>query len=46
MGERSVTYRFWVRKSEGKNHLENPDNDGRVILTWIFRKWGGGHTLD
>ena len=33
-------------KPEGKNHLENPDVDGRIILRWIFRKWDGGHGLD
>jgi len=26
-------------KHEGKNHLEDPGVDGRIILTWIFRKW-------
>jgi hypothetical protein len=31
-----------VGKLEEKNHLEDPDVDGRIILTWIFRKWGVG----
>jgi len=26
-------------KPEGKNHLEDPGVDGRIILRWIFRKW-------
>jgi hypothetical protein len=26
-------------KPEGKNHLEDPGLDGRIILRWIFRKW-------
>jgi hypothetical protein len=26
-------------KHEGKNHLENPGVDGRIILRWILRKW-------
>ena len=26
-------------KSEGKNHSEDPDVDGKIILIWIFRKW-------
>ena len=26
-------------KPEGKNHLGDPDIDGRIILSWIFRKW-------
>jgi len=31
-----------VGKPEGKNHLENPGVDGRIILRWIFRKWDVG----
>jgi hypothetical protein len=31
-----------VGKPEGKNHLEDPDVDGRIILRCIFRKWGVG----
>jgi len=38
-----------VRKLEGKNHLEVPDVDGRIILKWIFRKldeaWTGLNCL-
>jgi len=26
-------------KPEGKSHSEDPDVDGRIILSWIFRKW-------
>jgi len=22
-----------------RNHLEDPDVDGKIILRWIFRKW-------
>jgi hypothetical protein len=25
---------------------DNPDIDGRIILSWIFRTWSGGHGLD
>jgi len=47
IGKGRVVYRVLVGKSEGKNHLENPHVDRRIILTWIFRKWdGGGHRLD
>ena len=28
-----------VGKPEGKKHLEDPGVDGRIILSWIFRKW-------
>jgi hypothetical protein len=31
-----------VRNPEGKNHLEDPDVDGKIILRWIFRKWDVG----
>ena len=26
-------------KPEGKDHLEEPSIDGKIILRWIFRKW-------
>jgi hypothetical protein len=29
-------------KPEEKNHLENPDVDGSIILGCIFRKWDLG----
>jgi hypothetical protein len=32
MGERRGIYRFFVGKPEGKNHLEEPGIDGRIIL--------------
>ena len=25
-----------------RDHLEERGVDGRIILRWIFRKWGGG----
>jgi hypothetical protein len=31
-----------VGKSEGRNHLEDPDKDGRIILKCIFEKYDGG----
>jgi hypothetical protein len=42
MGERRGVYRFLVGKSEGKSNLVDPDINGRIILGWIFRKWGVG----
>ena len=42
MGERRGLCRVLVRKPDGKNHLGDPGVDGRIILRWIFRKWGVG----
>jgi len=39
MGERRAVYRDLVGKPEGKNHLEDPGIDGRIIFRCIFRKW-------
>jgi len=41
-GVRRGAYRVLVMKPEGKNHLEDPGGDGRIILRWIFRKWDVG----
>jgi len=46
MRERTGVYRLLEERPEGKNHLEDPGVDGRIILRWIFRKWNGGHGLD
>jgi hypothetical protein len=31
-------------KSEGRNHLENPGVDGKIILKWIFERLDGRQT--
>ena len=31
--------KFWCKKLKERDHLEDPDVDGRIILRWIFRKW-------
>jgi len=46
MGEREVYTEFWWGNLRGRDHLEDPGIDGRVILRWIFRKWDGGNGLD
>ena len=38
--ERCIQGLVW--KLEGRDHLEDPDVDGRIILRWTFRKWDGG----
>ena len=42
MGERRGVYRVLVGKPGEKNHLEDLDVDGTIILRWIFRKWDVG----
>ena len=37
-GESKGVYRVLVGKSEGRDHLEDPGINGRIILRWIFRK--------
>jgi len=46
MGKKRSVCRVLVGKPEGKNHLEDPGVDGRIILRWIFRKWDVGYGLD
>jgi hypothetical protein len=41
-GKRRGVYKVLVGKTDGKNHLEDPGIDGRIILKWIFRKWDVG----
>jgi hypothetical protein len=34
--------RILVGNLWGRDHLEQPDVEGRILLRWIFREWGGG----
>jgi len=33
---------FWWGNLRERDHLEDPDIDGKIILRWIFRKLNGG----
>ena len=33
---------FWWGNLRVRDHLGDPVVDGRIILRWIFRKWGVG----
>jgi hypothetical protein len=47
MGDRTGLYKVWWRNLREKDHLEDQNVDGRIILRWIFRKWdveGGART--
>jgi hypothetical protein len=40
MGDGRGVYRILVGKPGGKRHFGETGVDGRIILRWIFRKWG------
>jgi hypothetical protein len=41
--EREEVYTgFWWGNLRGRDYLEDPAVDGRIILKWIFRKWDVG----
>jgi len=31
---------FWWGNMRERDHLEDPGVDGRIILRWVFQKWG------
>ena len=37
---------FWCGNLGERDHWKDPDVDGKIILGWIFRKWGMGYGLD
>jgi len=39
MGRGETYTGFWWGNLRKREHLEDPDIDGRIILRWIFRKW-------
>jgi hypothetical protein len=41
MGAEAYT-RFWLGNLRDRDHLEDPGDDGRITLRWIFRTWAVG----
>jgi hypothetical protein len=41
VGRGEVCTGFWWGSLRERDHLGDPDVDGRLILRWIFRKWEG-----
>jgi hypothetical protein len=39
MGEGTGVYEVLWRNLKERDHLEDTDVDGRIILRWIFSKW-------
>ena len=44
VGESRGVYRVLVGYLRGREHLGDPGIDGRIILRWILKKWGGACT--
>jgi len=42
MGREEVQTGFWLGNLRERDHLEDRSLNGRIILRWIFRKWGWG----
>jgi len=41
-GRGQVYTEFWLGNLRERDHLEDPDIDGRIILGWISRRWDVG----
>jgi len=39
MGRGEAYIEFWWGNLRERDHLGEPDLNGRIILRWIFRKW-------
>jgi hypothetical protein len=42
MGRREACIAFWWGTLREREHWGDPGVDGRIILGWIFRRWGVG----
>jgi hypothetical protein len=47
MGGYQRCIKFWRGNMRGRNHLDDPEVDRKIILKWIIRKLDSGvHVLD
>ena len=46
MGRGEALTGFWWGNLRERDHWEDPDTDGSMILRWIFKKWDVGYGLD
>jgi hypothetical protein len=46
MGNGETCIGFWWKNLRERDHWGDPGLYGRIILTWIFRKWDVGYGLD
>jgi hypothetical protein len=44
MGRGEMYTGFWWGDLREGDHLGDPGVDGRIILKWAFKKWGGALT--
>jgi len=42
MGRGGAYTVFWWENLRERNHLGDPEIDGRIVLRWILRKWHVG----
>jgi len=45
-GRGEVHTGLWCGNLRERDHSEDLDVDGKVILLWVFKKWDGGRGLD
>jgi hypothetical protein len=46
VGQGEVLTGFWWENLRERDHLEDPDIGGRIILKWICKKWDEGKSMD